>query len=230
MNSSLSFTPDYSDDIKYKINEDQFIKKTNKKVNIIKNLKFVIYTFLICIISISTTIIVKDITSSSSISKDINPGKNVAYIEENFDNFFAFGSGSPAALFTFDILIESNLISNDDKETLKKYKNEKNSIEFCNIYLGESNGIDIVHIVELCEPYKTFTFNSNLDYLFNDVLKMFEEVSEKKIEKEFLNNSVFDDVLKKEMSGIIISFKKEGDLYVPYYTMLLDGKMYVVNK
>lgn len=59
---------------------------------------------------------------------------------------------------------------------------------------------------------------------------MFEEVSEKKIEKEFLNNSVFDDVLKKEMSGIIISFKKEGDLYVPYYTMLLDGKMYVVNK
>ena len=59
---------------------------------------------------------------------------------------------------------------------------------------------------------------------------MFEEVSQKKIDKEFLYDSVFDDVLKKEISGIIVSFKKEGDLYVPYYTMLLDEKIYVVNK
>ena len=229
LNSSLSFTPDYSD-IKHKINEEQFIMKTNKKVDMLKYLKLTMYTFLICLISVYTTILVKDITSSSSIG-DINPGKaNVEYLDENFDNFFAFGSGSPSELFTFDIIIESNLINDIDKEKLKNYENEKTSSEFCNIYLGESNGIDIVHIVELCEPYKTFTFNSNLDYSFNDVLEMFEEVSQKKIDKEFLYDSVFDDVLKKEMSGIIVSFKKEGDLYVPYYTMLLDEKMYVVNK
>ena len=229
LNSSLSFTPDYSD-IKHKINEEQFIMKTNKKVDMLKYLKLTMYTFLICLISVFTTTLVKDITSSSSIG-DINPGKaNVEYLDENFDNFFAFGSGSPSGLFTFDIIIESNLINDIDKEKLKNYENEKTSSGFCNIYLGESNGIDIVHIVELCEPYKTFTFNSNLDYSFNDVLEMFEEVSQKKIDKEFLYDSVFDDVLKKEISGIIVSFKKEGDLYVPYYTMLLDEKMYVVNK
>lgn len=230
LNSSLSFTPDYNEDIKYKINEEQFKKKTNKKVNIPMYLKLAMYTFLICIISVCTTILVKDITSSSSVG-NINPGKaDVEYLEKNFDNFFAFGSGSPAGLFTFDIIIESNLISDKDKEKLINYKNEKHSSEFCNVYLGESNGIDIVHIVELCEPYKTFTFNSNLDYSFNDVLEIFEEVSQKKIGKEFLYDSVFDDILKKEISGIIVSFKKEGELYVPYYTMLLDGAMYLVNK
>lgn len=229
LNTSLSFTPNYND-IKHKINEKQFIDKVNEKVDMFKYLKLAMYTFLVCVISIFTTTLVKDATSSIDAG-DINPGKaNVEYLEKNFDNFFAFGSGSPSGLFTFDMIIKSNLISDIDKEKLINYKNGKTSSEFCNIYLGESNGIDIVHIVELCEPYKTFTFNSNLDYSFNDVLKMFEEMSQKKIEKEFLYDSDFDDILKKETSGIIVSFKKEGDLYVPYYTMLLDEKIYVVNK
>ena len=30
--------------------------------------------------------------------------------------------------------------------------------------------------------------------------------------------------------GIIVSFKKIEEKYVPYYVMELDGKMYVVNK
>lgn len=229
LNSSLSFIPDYSD-IKHKINEEQFIMKTNKKVDMLKYLKLTMYTFLICLISVFTTILVKDITSSSSIG-DINPGKaNVEYLDEHFDNFFAFGSGSLPGLFTFDIIIESNLINDIDKEKLMIDKRNKNFNNYCNIYLGTREGIDVVHITQLGKPYKTYTFQSNLDYSFNDVLEMFEEVSQKKIDKEFLYDSVFDEVLKKEISGIIVLFKKEGDLYVPYYTMLLDEKMYVVNK
>ncbi len=204
--------------------------KTNKKVDKFKYLKLVMYTFLICIISVFTTIIVKNSTSSSSTgnikSKEVNYGKlDVEYLEKNFDKFFAFGSGNLGRLIRLDAIRKSNLISDSDKEILKKYGND-----VCNIYLGEKNGIDIVQITQLHKPYKIFTFNSNLDYSFKDMLEIFEEQSQKKIEKEFLYDSDFDDILRKELSGIIVSFKKEGDLYVPYYTMLLDGKMYVVNK
>ncbi len=245
LNSSLSFTPNYND-IKPKINEEQFIKKTNTKVDLFKYSKLSLYTFLICIISVFTTIIVKDSTSSSSTGNinsgniisdgvppgDIYPGKDPReWLEKNFDNFFAFGPGGPSGLFSFDLIMKTNLISDTDKEILKNYKNENPSSQFfCNIHLGEKNGIDIVTIHQLCRPYKGFTFNSNLDYSFKDVLESFEEQCQKKIEKEFLYGSDNDHVLGNETSGIILEFKKVGDLYVPYYTMLLDGIVYIVNK
>ncbi len=233
LNSSLSFSPNY-DDIKNKIDIEQFLKKDYKKINLIKYLKLAIYTVFICIISIFTTIMLKDGLFTSSGAGDVSPLKlDEKYLEENFDSFFAFGSGSPINLLTIDIIINSNLIDDSDKKILKNYKREyKNTrnYEFFNLYLGEKNGKDIIILSPLGEPKISFTFKSNLNYTFNEVKKEFEDMSDKKLTKEFLYGSKFDNTLKREIMGIIVSFKKIEEKYIPYYTMELDGKIYIIDK
>lgn len=233
LNSSLLFSPDY-DNIKYRINEEQFKKKNYKIVNITKYLKIAVYTVFICILSIFVTISIKDGLFTRSGAGDVSPLKlDEKYLEENFDNFYAFGSGSQINLITIDIIINSNLIDDSDKEILKNYKREyknKRNYEFFNLYLGEKNGKDIIILSPLGEPKISFTFKSNLNYTFNEVKKEFEDISDKKLTKEFLYGSKFDNTLKREIMGIIVSFKKIEEKYIPYYTMELDGKIYIIDK
>lgn len=233
LNSSLSFSPNY-DEIKNKINVEQFLKKDYKKVNLIKYLKLAIYTVFICAISVFITIMIKDGIFISSRSGDVSPAKlGEKYLEENFDNFFAFGSPSPANKFTLDVIINSNLIDDSDKSILLKYKKEyrnKRNYEYFNLYLGEKDGNDIVILSPLGEPMISFTFKSNLNYSFDEVKKEFEEVSGKKLIREFLYGSEYDSFSGRQIMGISVIFKKLEDKYIIYYRMELDGMVYVVNK
>ena len=141
LNSSISFSPNYND-IKFRINETQFKNNIKKTYNYIKILKLSMYSIIICVVSVLCTIIVKD--NMNSIAYDVSPGKeSIQFLEENFDEFFAFGSGSSNNIFTVDLIINSTLIDNNSKEELLKYKNEyykKRNFQYFNIYLGNNSG------------------------------------------------------------------------------------------
>lgn len=231
LNSSISFSPNYND-IKFRINETQFKNNIKKTYNYIKILKLSIYSIIICVVSVLCTIIVKD--NMNSIANDVSPGKeSIQFLEENFDDFFAFGSGSPANLFTLDVIINSTLIDEKSKDELLKYKNKhfkESNYQFFNVYLGSKSGKDLVLLYPLGEPGIMFKFDSNLNYLYKDVIYEFEEVSGCKLTKDFLYGRNFDNILRKETMGIILSFKNVDGLFIPYYTMELDNKMYVIDK
>ena len=233
LNSSLPFSPNY-DEIKNKINVEQFLKKDYKKINLIKYLKLAIYTVFICTISVFTTIMIKDGIFTSSGVVDVSPAKlGEKYLVENFDSFFAFGSPKPTNMFTIDIIINSNLIDDSDKDILINYKKEyrnKRNYEYFNLYLGEKDGNDIVILSPLGEPMISFTFKSNLNYSFDEVKKEFEEVSGKKLTREFLYGSEYDAFSGRQIMGISVIFKKLEEKYILYYRMELDGMIYVVNK
>lgn len=233
LNTTVSFIPNY-EDIKYRINESEFINKSYKKINILKCLKVAIYTVLVCTVSVFTTIIIKDGVFTSSGVGDVSPTKlDETTLEKYFDHFYAYGAGSPVNLFTIDIIINSNLINNTDKEKLLDYKKEysnKRNYQFFNLYLGEKDGSDIIILSPLGEPMISFTFKSNLNYKFEDIKKEFEQLCGKELTKEFLYGSKIDNILKKETMGIILSFKEIDKKLVPYYTIQLDGKIYIIDK
>ena len=225
----ISFRPNYND-IKNKIIEEPFLKKEKKGINISRYLKLATYTLFVCIVSIFTTIIIQDYHKLGGIG-NVAPSKaKEEYLNNQFDSFFAFGSASPSDLFTFDMVISSNIINENDKEKLMIDKRNKNFNNYCNIYLGNRDGIDVVHIIQLGKPYKTYTFQSNLDYSFKDIIEKFEKASNINIDNEYLISSNYDYILKRETAGITISFKKEGDLYKPYYIMILNGKVYMFDE
>lgn len=224
-----SFTPDYND-IKNKIIDPYFLKKEVKKINIRRYLKLAVYTLVVCVISICTTIIIQDAHKFGGIT-DISPIKaNEEYLTNQFDSFFAFGSASPSDLFTFDIVFSSNIISEEDKEKIQVDKKNKKFNNYCNLYFGTKEGSDIVHIIQLGAPYKVYTFKSNLDYSFNDVIEKFEKTNNINIDNEYLISSSYDYILNRETAGITISFKMDDDVYKPYYTMILNGKVYMFDE
>lgn len=231
INSSVSFTPNYND-IKFRINDLEFNKNNKKLLNFMKLFKLAIYTVVICLASVLTTIIVK--SNMYGQSNDVSPGKeSIKFLEENFDEFFAFGSGSPSSMFTIDIIMNSSLIGETAKDELMKYKNEYNkerNYQYFNVYLGNKSGKDIVLLYPLGEPNIIFEFESNLSYLYEDVISQFEVLIGRKLTKEFIYGSSFDNVLRKETMGIILSFKNVEDIYSPYFTIELDNKIYVVDK
>lgn len=231
LNSSISFSPNYND-IKFRINESLFKEKNRKSLNCLKLLKISIYTIVICLVSVFTTITIKN--NMYSQSNDVSPGKeSVIFLEENFDEFFAFGSGSPVNMFTIDIIMNSSLIGETAKEELLKYKNEyykESNYQYFNVYLGNKSGKDIVLLYPLGEPNIFFEFESNLSYLYKDVISEFEVLSGSKLNKAFIYGSDFDNILRKETMGIILSFKNVDEVYIPYYTIKLDNKMYVIDK
>ena len=47
--------------------------------------------------------------------------------------------------------------------------------------------------------------------------------------KDFLYGKEFDNALRKETMGIILSFKRVDDKYIPYYTMKLKDKVAIIT-
>ncbi len=231
LNSSILFSPNYND-IKFRINETQFKNNIKKTYDYIKILKLSMYSIIICVVSVLCTIIVKD--NMNSIAYDVSPGKeSIQFLEENFDEFFAFGSGSSNNIFTIDLIINSTLIDNNSKDELLKYKNKyfkERNYQFFNVYLGSKSGKDIVLLYPLGEPGIMFKFDSNLSYEYKDIIYEFQLMSGSTLTKDFIYGKNFDNVLRKETMGIILSFQNIDGKYIPYYTIELDKKIYVINK
>lgn len=230
INTSVSFNPNYND-LKSSINEENFLKSTVTTKVQKKYIKKVFYTLVICLISICTTGIIKDNIDSDIINQSLNYNKESdKYLKKIFDNFIAFGSSSSQNALNIDVIINSNIIDQNDKDVLIDYMNKHRNNKKCSLYFGERNGIDIVHIILIDKVKKTFTFNSNLDYSFQEVLNELKQTSNEIITEDFLYSSNIDEILKHEKSGIIISFREENNIYIPYYMIELKEKIYVINK
>ena len=75
-----------------------------------------------------------------------------------------------------------------------------------------------------------FKFDSNLSYEYKDIIYEFQLMSGSTLTKDFIYGKNFDNVLRKETMGIILSFQNIDGKYIPYYTIELDKKIYVINK
>ena len=50
------------------------------------------------------------------------------------------------------------------------------------------------------------------------------------ITQDYLISSKFDNLLKKETKGILVNFKLINGQYFAYYTLEMNGILYVLNK
>lgn len=203
-----------------------------------RNAKFVVlticYTILLILVIIPLTLRVNSYfieeseVDNSHLLGDINPGKNKNIATEYFDVFYAFGSGSPTSLYSLDILLNSNMLSDESKNILRQSENSSNS--FYNVYLGVKEGVDCVVLSQLNEPYSILVFESSFDYSFSDCINEFQKMCCNEITQDYLISSKFDNLLKKETKGILVNLKLINGQYCVYYTLEMNGISYVLNK
>lgn len=209
-----------------------------KKINnrLVKILILTIYTSIICIISVMTTMLVlnHNISNNGAILEGgVSPCKiDKKYLNEKFDQFIAFGSESSKQMFNIDLLLKSNLIDDEAKSELIEFAKpyDSKSIYF-NIYLGIKNGIDIVELHLLVSPYNLFAFKSNLAYSYESILNEFELMCGEKLSDDFLTGSTYDPSIGVETSGILINFNEGKDgLSSIYFKTTINGKVYVISQ
>lgn len=204
----------------------------------LRNVKFAVlticYTIIIILVIIPLTLgvnsyfIEESEADNSHLLGDINPGKNKDLATKYFDVFYAFGSASPASLYSLDILLNSNMLSDESKNILRQSESSSNS--FYNVYLGMKDGVDYVVLSQLNDPYSILVFESIFDYSFNDCISEFQKMCCHEITQDYLISSKFDNLLKKETKGILVNFKLINRQYFAYYTLEMNGILYVLNK
>lgn len=220
IDSSISFNPNYSD-IKSRIDETKFRKKPKRKNDLIKYCLYVFYSIFICVVSVLITNAIKEKKYSDNGNR-----LTEQEIKEKFDVFFAYGIGDNLTLSTLDVILQSNIISDIDKDVLLDYKNKSNNkYNDFGVYLGKKDNKDIVFLTSLNDSNISFIFNSNLSYSYQDVINEFIKKSNNDNIQDYgySSNEFSEDI------EIVVLFKKVNDLYVPYYTMELNGKVYIVE-
>ena len=210
-----------------------------RKKSIFKGLIVVAYSICICLISVFSTILIRNHIYGQPYNylDDLrnNPATrkitDMEYYDKYFDKFVAFGSASNNPYY-IDAILYSNLITKKDKSFLSRQK-----IQYFNIYLGSKDGVDIILINSLDEPSKVFTFESVLDYKFESIIKEFEEMSGEKLTDAFLIGSNYDSSLRHETLGIIVEFKRIDDNFDEgmysfdiYFKTTINGKVYAIDK
>ncbi len=210
----------------------------NKKIKYPK-LKFVMYTLSVILITVFSTLFVKNIWPVKSPGGNVNPGKLVSLYENGyFDKIICFGPEVFNEHYTVDVILSSNIISEDDKNILSAYCAEQNEIQpgyvtYFNIHFGIKDGKDQVLICALNDPGKNqgklFNFDSNLEYSFESIISDLEIMTNTKFTDEFLAKSKYENY--KQVMGIVLDFNLNDEgIYVPYYKVIVDDKVYVLNK
>jgi hypothetical protein len=70
---------------------------------------------------------------------------------------------------------------------------------------------------------------SNLEYSFDTIINDFEQIIGQELTQEYLMSSKYDS-LGVQNNGINIHFIEVDGVYIPYYTLRLNDKIYVLNK
>lgn len=245
INKSKHISLDYEmirEEVKENIGNNCLLKRKNK--SLIFHLKLALYTIIICLISVLITIDIKDRkyqkTPESPPEEQtpigpaggIDPGiLSKSFLIENFDTFVAFGSHSNV-LFTDQMILNSNLITEDAKGKMIEYINMQGDAyqKYYNIHIGVKDGKDIIYITHLSTPYTAFTFESNLDYDLLSIIIEFENMCNIQLSQDFLMSRNWDDELKINKSGIHLNFKEVEGVYVPYYVLMINGNVYILDK
>ena len=225
--------------IKEKDEYQVLMNELNYKKTKYKKLKFIMYTLSVILITVFSTLFVKNIWPVKSPGGNVNPGKLVSLYENGyFDKVICFGPEVFNKLYTVDIILSSNIISEDDKSILSAYCEEQKEIKpgfvtYFNIHFGIKDGKDQVLISALNDPGKNigkaFNFDSNLEYSFESIISDLEIMTNTKFTDDFLAKSKYENY--KQVMGIVLDFNLNDEgIYVPYYKVIIDDKVYVLNK
>ena len=224
-----------------KVDSTKYINPTKSKFKF--PIFAIIYTLLIISITIPLTLSINSYFSNNEVNGDssqpeeennnfivgdINPRKDKNIVNDYFDEFFAFGSDSPTSLYSIDVLLNSNVLSEKNKTILSQSENSMTS--YYNLYFGIKEGVDRVILTQLSDPYEILIFQSNFDYSFSECINEFEQMSGQEITQDYLKSSNFDNTLKKETNGVIIHFKSTDNRHYAYYTININDNLYVLNK
>ncbi len=190
----------------------------------------VIYSFFLCIISVSLTLAVTAaIKANNDTISDFAMGYGYTSemneeISRSFDKFLAFGTLSAGDISNL------GLISSDDQLELRNSRNGCNHFDY---YLGTMDGRDVVIVVNP-EDGSMRMFDSALEYKFKDVISEFEKQSGVILTDEFLTTSKYDNNLHRETGGILLCLKFEnGESFSgekPYFKAKINNRMYIVDK
>ena len=231
LGDSLMVKPKFKDFIEK--NNIVFEKaKGDKLIRIFNNskIRLVLYTLFILAIGVFSTLFISNFYTDKSTG-DISPTKNVELLldEGKIDKFIAFGPDRATNLFTSDLILKSNIISDSDKDVLRNYEKNEYPNLFYNLYFGIKDGKDVVCLHHLGKPYNIIVFESDLDYSFQSIVEEFELQSGITLSDDFLNSSELDS-MNKQMGGIVISFNEVDSIFEPFFIAFIDGKTYLVSK
>lgn len=222
--------------------KDEFqvlLKELNYQKTKYKKLKFVMYTLSVILITMFSTVLIQNHWPFNNQAGDVNPGKISSLVQHGyFDKTICFGPEIFKDLYKVDVILNSNIINESDKQILKEYCAKQNEIKhghvnYFNIHFGTKEGKDIVLICDLAPVDKhmgnTFNFESNLDYTFESILLELENMASIKFTDEFLDSSKYEN--GKQVMGIVLNFNlNEEGINIPYYKVIVDDKVYVLNK
>lgn len=206
------------------------------KQNVMPKLKLLVLTIIMCLITVVVSVNVTKATYSDS-----NKNSTESYIgdklsdekyREIFDTFVAFGNEKVGRYYGNNVLLNLDLISTKDKEVLIKYfeENESTVNDKYTIHLGIKEGKDIVYIESKNNNEIYFIFNSNLDYSFESVINNFEVMCNQELTQDILKSTSVHGVLSLYTSGIFMRLKEVDGIYVIYYSLRIDNKLYILNK
>lgn len=213
----------------------------NKKIKYPK-LKFVMYTLSIIVLTVFGTILTQKIMNTVKPVSCFDPGKTYSVVRDNhLDQIICFGPEGLFDFFTPEVILNSDILNENDENTLRQYLEEQ--AKLCSgehqftIYFGLKDGEEKILVGDLhssnhdhhLSPPKIFYFDSNLDYSLESIVSDFEEMINIELTDEFLNSVNYNSL--NLVSGIILDFVDNGDnTYSPYYKVIIDGKVYVLNK
>ena len=123
---------------------------------------------------------------------------------------------------SIDFILKTNMLSEEDKEVIMSNYDINFGIgSICNIYMGNRDGKDLIWVTSGGHPMvRKYTFESNLNCSFREILNEFENKIGEPIDQDFLNN---------KNSGIYVDFEYLDDCYyVKFYTKIGDTE-YVVT-
>ena len=251
---------DYSN-IKPVVNEmiDAKVAFDGNKKHSFSILKIATFGLIVAIISVFSTIAINHLinkdgnilerqrgtTTSYNVDKGKDPGLVTQNADSNddtiFDQIIAFGPEASTGSFGIDVILKSNLLKEEDKETLKEYQEDtkktspNHEIAF-QVCLGIKDGKDYVYLIDYCgydkkldkEVINTFLFESNLSYSFNTIVTSFEKENVIELSNAFLNSSIYDSQ-NKLVSGIILDFIESENGFEENYVIKYDNKLLSMN-
>ncbi len=225
--------------IRNKEEYQSLLENTRTKKIKYRKLKFVMYTLSVVLITVFSTLLVNNYFTSNNSIGSVDPGKPTNFVEGGyFEKVICFGPEVAKCLYKSEIIFNSNIIKEEDKNILKEYLDEQKKIKpghvnYFQICFGIKDGKDIVFLGDLSPAGKhgaeLFIFESNLDYTFESILVDFENMTNTELTDDFLEASKYEN--GKQVMGIILNFNQnEEGIYIPYYKVIIDDKVYVLNK
>ena len=208
---------------------------------------YIFTTLSVILITVFSTLIIdKYLIGNNGAEGMTFPGK-LNLVERGYvDKIICFGPEKFAFPYKENVILNSNIINEQDKEIFRKYIEEQNKLTTKDknrftIYFVIKEGKDMIRIDDvnpIDNGLETFYFESNLNYSFESIINDLENMTNIKFSDEFLNSEidVYDGIVGDLNSitlvkGIILNFNLNDEgIYVPYYKVIIDDKVYVLNK